>query len=123
MKGDSFVDCRIWKLVNPNFMTLVNAPDGMDKYITPNQKGYVFEDKKNLYVGIKGLPGRHGIGVGHSDTMECYKDDSKSEILKQWIPNDYKNYLELKQERRFSHETNSAKNLYYQRTRLLGARA
>ncbi len=123
MKGGSFVDCRIWKLVNPNFMTLVNAPDGMDKYITPNQKGYVFEDKKNLYVGIKGLPGRHGIGAGHSDTMECYKDDSKSEILKQWIPNDYKNYLELKQERRFSHETNSAKNLYYQRTRLLGARA
>jgi GT2 family glycosyltransferase len=121
MRGDDFVDCRIWALVNKNFMSLLNAPDGMDRYISGNHQGYIFEDKKSLYVGIKGLPGRKGIGAGHSEAMPVYKDDSSGEILKQWIPNDYTNYLELRKGR-FSHETNSPKNLYYQRPRLLGAR-
>lgn len=43
-------------------------------------------------VGIKGLPGRNGIGVGHSKRFQGHSD-SRGKILKEWIGQDAKFYL------------------------------
>lgn len=39
------------------------------------------------YVGIKGMPGRGGIGIGHTDHL-CRHDDPKLEKLREWIGDD-----------------------------------
>ena len=44
-----------------------------------------------LHVGIKGLPGRPGIGVGHSPTRG--KPDPFGEVLRGWIGVDAEAYL------------------------------
>src|SRR5664280_1573415 len=72
--GDNFIDIRFWKKVN----------------------GFIFDDgeKNPLYVGIKGLPGRSGIGMGHA--IDSYYDQDKNHaILKKWIPKDYQVYLDI----------------------------
>lgn len=46
---------------------------------------------KNISVGMKGLPGRHGIGAGHR--AEGYKSDIDLNKLTEWIGEDVKNYL------------------------------
>ncbi len=56
-------------------------------------RGFIFTDDENpLYVGIKGLPGRYGIGVGHDSDNGIYRtfphDNESRNILRQWIPND-----------------------------------
>ena len=43
-------------------------------------------------VGIKGLPGRCGIGIGHSDGFKGTADPS-GRVLRQWIGNDAAAYL------------------------------
>lgn len=43
-------------------------------------------------VGIKGLPGRGGIGVGHSDSFKGTADPD-GRVLRQWIGNDAAAYL------------------------------
>lgn len=56
----------------------------------------LFLDKEqSLYCGIKGLPGRKGIGIGHNPKIFKKHDDAKRSKLKEWIPNDYKDYLDL----------------------------
>jgi hypothetical protein len=72
--GDCFVDIRFWKKAN----------------------GFVFDDGEEnpLYVGIKGLPGRPGIGNGHLFDNN-YKKDTDHKILKKWIPKDYMSYLDI----------------------------
>lgn len=45
-------------------------------------------------VGIKGLPGRAGIGNGHSSKFNG-KHDAKLEILNSWIGKDVKEYFPL----------------------------
>jgi hypothetical protein len=58
-------------------------------------KGFIFRDEKApLYVGIKGLPGRNGIGRGHDERLYKYFDKDRR-ILKKWIPRDYQIYLEV----------------------------
>lgn len=49
----------------------------------------IFMDKK-LLVGIKGMPGRGGIGVGHR-TKDCMYDPGWNK-LKEWIGDDSKFY-------------------------------
>jgi len=46
----------------------------------------------DIAIGIKGLPGRAGIGIGHQD-LESYQDDSSGEELKKLIGEDSKYYL------------------------------
>ena len=59
----------------------------------PEGRGYLFADGRNsLYAGIKGLPGRPGIGQGHNPAMYGASIDKSREILKKWIPRDYKVY-------------------------------
>lgn len=53
------------------------------------------DDDKPLYVGIKGLPGRAGIGIGHRASVYSRKDTPERATLKQWIPHDYQFYLDI----------------------------
>lgn len=50
----------------------------------------LFSDKQ-LSVGIKGMPGRAGIGVGHTKTKD-YLIDPKGDKLAEWIGADIVNY-------------------------------
>jgi GT2 family glycosyltransferase len=79
MNGDQFIDVRIWQGLRGNSNIFV-------------------DDKQSLYVGIKGMPGRKGIGSGHNINMEGYKDDKNKAVLKEWITNDKHRelYLNLK---------------------------
>ncbi|MDD5540159.1 MAG: glycosyltransferase family 2 protein [Candidatus Marinimicrobia bacterium] len=87
------------------FTALLDADSGtyLDLHIwrtaMNNGVGYLFcdDDPNSLYVGIKGLPGRRGIGVGHDTAMYAGCIDSKRTILKTWItkPQDYKVYLDI----------------------------
>jgi hypothetical protein len=45
----------------------------------------------NLSMGIKGMPGRHGIGVGH-EPDDKWKNDPFLTQLKRWIGEDWRNY-------------------------------
>jgi hypothetical protein len=62
-ENSSFIDTRLW-----------------DKNIKKN----VFEDFVSV-IGIKGMPGRLGIGSGHRPSKN-YKDDKDLTKLKQWLP-------------------------------------
>ena len=56
----------------------------------------LFLDKEqSLYCGIKGLPGRFGIGIGHNPKVYKKHDDIQRSKLKEWIPNDYQYYLNV----------------------------
>jgi glycosyltransferase involved in cell wall biosynthesis len=52
------------------------------------------DDQTPLYVGMKGLPGRGGIGAGHKTSMYHATDKDRSQ-LKAWIPRDYQVYLDI----------------------------
>jgi len=59
-------------------------------------KAHLFSDKqKSLYVGIKGMPGRKGIGQGHNPKLYGKHIDSDRKVLREWMPNDYKVYLDV----------------------------
>ena len=64
-----FIDIEIWKI---------------------DCKKIIF-DGKNICVGIKGMPGRGGIGYGHKDKMGK-PDTRRFHLLKQWIGSDTTNY-------------------------------
>lgn len=53
------------------------------------------DDKTPLYVGIKGLPGRNGIGSGHKTTMYHVHDGADRAQLRAWVPGDYQVYLDV----------------------------
>lgn len=59
------------------------------------RRGFVLrDDKAPLYVGIKGLPGRQGIGRGHERGI--YKMfDKDRRVLRRWIPKDFQTYLDI----------------------------
>lgn len=66
VKRDSaFVDARLWKYARENKI--------------PN---FLYEDKR-LVIGIKGMPGRKGIGVGHRS--KTYRRDPYGEYLEKLI--------------------------------------
>jgi hypothetical protein len=50
-------------------------------------------EESNLAIGIKGLPGRPGIGVGHKRTYPINPDEDYSK-LKELIGDDYKYYIQ-----------------------------
>jgi len=95
--GDTYLDIRIWKKVG-NVKTLKwGEPTVVINFHTVgNGRGLLFDDgddKGCLYVGIKGLPGRPGIGCGHRDYSEYLPDTPDREVLRRWIPGDFKTYL------------------------------
>jgi len=79
-----WLDCNIWKQIKKSKKT--------DSPVT----SLIFKDDKNeLFVGMKGLPGRLGIGIGHKIASYKKQDDENRSILKAWNPNDYQTYLDL----------------------------
>jgi hypothetical protein len=84
-KNKHYLDIRLWAVFGGRIET-GRPPKGWERKI--GDGGLVFDDSSNpLYVGIKGLPGRKGIGIGHK--KEHYKAmDSDGSVLKTWIPKD-----------------------------------
>jgi len=82
LKGmeNDWLDCNIWRCAYN------------DKY---NLKANIFKDDKYLYAGIKGLPGRNGIGIGHRSD-EIYRTyDTDRSVLKQWTGVGSQEYLSI----------------------------
>jgi len=76
----TYLDMRLWKAA------------------TAENRGHLFIDTPDsLYVGMKGLQGRHGIGRGHDPKMYGANFDIERNILKKWIPKDYKVYVDIAQ--------------------------
>ena len=95
LPGDSFLDIRIWNIINPGETHLKET--GRHEYISKNGRGFIFNDKdKSLYVGMKGMPGRKGIGSGHKGIGT--KDTPKYNVLHEWIPQeeDFNVYINMK---------------------------
>jgi len=64
-------------------------------YSLSHGKAYLFNDhSRSLYMGVKGMPGRAGIGVGH-DVSSYNAFDKKRSLLKKWVPDDYQIYLDI----------------------------
>lgn len=76
-----WLDCRLWERCGRNARNFV----------------FMDSDENPLYVGIKGLPGRGGIGRGHDPAfyLREKRDDGTKQILKSWIPKDYEIYLDV----------------------------
>jgi hypothetical protein len=83
LEGDSFIDVRIWNIIGGKLIKQKRI--GIDGQRV-GQRGFLFDDaisNEFLYVGMKGLPGRAGIGCGHQ-AIGTFDNDQK--ILKKWIP-------------------------------------
>ena len=64
------------------------------------RRGFIFDDfEKSIYTGVKGMPGRNGIGIGHNE-RSCYYPDKDNRVLKSWIvtKDDYNKYLKVREE-------------------------
>jgi len=87
LNGDSFLDVRLWTIVNGPRASLCDARNRSERERrTKDGRGIIFDDGEEncLYLGIKGMPGRAGIGSGHKP--QAYgKHDKDRSILKKWI--------------------------------------
>ena len=88
--------------VLPEFVTIVKQAKTMYvdmklwQRVMKNGRGYLFSDgEAMLYVGMKGLPGRAGIGAGHRKAMYGKSVDDSRHALRKWIPKDYQVYLDI----------------------------
>lgn len=70
--GELYADIELWKLVNEKKLPSVLIRDS------------------SLAVGMKNLPGRPGVGIGHHKTD--YYFDPKLDKLRQWIGDDVELY-------------------------------
>ena len=78
LKGDTYLDMRLWRV----------AMSG--------SRGFLFEDRaKSLYCGIKGLPGRAGIGAGHREGLYRAQDSAHRPQLREWVPVDFSYYFDI----------------------------
>jgi len=59
-----------------------------------NGRVQCFDDRLDV-VGIKGMPGRKGIGVGHDPTWGGWTDDPDMTKLVEWIGEDAEVYREM----------------------------
>lgn len=100
LKGDLFLDIRFWRKMNGTGADFLSLPEVVKFKESANKKGFVFEDYENsLYCGMKGMPGREGIGIGHNE-RSCYYPDKDNRVLKSWIAtkDDYNKYLKVREE-------------------------
>lgn len=75
-----WLDCNIWREAKKQ---------GIRHVVIRENEG------ESLFVGMKGLPGRFGIGIGHNTTSYTRHDTKDREVLKKWCPKDYQIYLDL----------------------------
>ena len=60
--------------------------------------GKLFPDDENpLFVGMKGMPGRPGIGGGHKENLYRGRVDADYSILKKWMPKDHETYIKIRE--------------------------
>jgi hypothetical protein len=85
-----FIDCVLWR----------DAPN----------KHLFYEN--HLSIGIKGMPGRQGIGVGHT-RIKGMLPDIAMEYLKNMIGNDFQNYTKFYESRMNIYENNSTPNNFF----------
>lgn len=52
----------------------------------------LFPEDHPSCIGVKGLPGRPGIGIGHQARAYGYRKDPDLSLLRQWIGNDLQYY-------------------------------
>jgi len=76
MRSQQFLDIRLWRRNRHGY-------------------GFLFVDDPPLYLGIKGLPGRPGIGIGHDEKRYIEFDTPARDRLKEWVPGDYQIYLDI----------------------------
>jgi hypothetical protein len=93
MAGTSFLDIRLWELLNGSSASICDAYDlKIKQRETDDDRGLIFDDYDDiLYLGIKGMPGRGGIGSGHNFGNH-YKKDLNYVKLKSWLRDDFKFY-------------------------------
>ena len=73
---DPYVDMRIWE--------------------EAGRRSKLFVDNEtSLYLGVKGMSGRKGIGTGHNPMTYRTKDGEDRAVLKNWAPGDYHIYLDI----------------------------
>lgn len=70
--GVQFIDLNLWR----------------------NFKGSKLLQRNGLVTGIKGMPGRGGIGMGHKPDFQGLKD-SHGRLLREWLGQDADIYMEL----------------------------
>lgn len=56
----------------------------------------IFEPEKNQVIGMKGLPGRFGIGVGHQP--RGFINDADATVLREWTEGDANAYLKIRRQ-------------------------
>lgn len=67
-----FIDVRLWEAVSSRYLRA-----------------------SRMCIGIKGLPGRPGIGIGHRPENDgSWHQDPTLEVLRLWVGNDINNYKE-----------------------------
>lgn len=76
-----------------------NGETGIDFKIwtKAGNRGFIFADgERPIYLGIKGLPGRGGIGIGHNPAnYHGVTDTPDRTMLRRWVPKDYQVYLDI----------------------------
>lgn len=98
LNGDMFFDVRFWRTVNGREADQLSLPNSIHQHESKDRRGFIFDDvEKSLYVGMKGMPGRKGIGIGHKEASFHNLDRG---MLKSWISveDDYNKYLKIKEE-------------------------
>ena len=96
LEGNSFLDLRLWEKFNGAKTPLCDATNLKElERATDKGNGVIFDDgdQNCLYIGMKGLPGRAGIGSGHI-ASDAYTRDTNRATLKRWC-RDYNQYLNL----------------------------
>jgi hypothetical protein len=100
LEGDSFLDLRVWRRLSGSH--LITKEESVKSLVSRDGRGIVFDDGNEncLYIGMKGLPGRKGIGAGHRSYNSKYnKDTVDYAVLRRWCQ-DAEVYINLNLERK-----------------------
>jgi hypothetical protein len=100
ISGDLFLDIRFWRKFNGREADKLTLPNDRLEWESKDGRSLVFDDVNcSLYAGMKGMPGRRGIGIGHNE-RSCYYLDKDLKVLRNWVlsESDYQKYLHIKGE-------------------------
>jgi hypothetical protein len=95
LKIPRILDMPLWELVGGIRPLYASRLAPRQNLIKLGRAALFVDSPKSLYVGIKGLPGRNGLGSGHSAQRYHTHDTKDKQILRKWIPADYQIYLDV----------------------------